>query len=186
MWRSIATLGLALMLPAIRAYAQCPNGTPPPCTAPRRPQAPKPLTGVASIRVLSSTPLAGTTLKWQELEKGVPLHVVVEHAVQQVPPGLAPVFVAFVNLTPEKTNRGYQRVLETRSIQKRPTQQGFDWLLKTEYVRQKRITIAIHVGFSPASDTSLNSPRGVRLSYEWAASMTLVFPVSDSASSVPR
>jgi hypothetical protein len=136
--------------------------------------------------VLSSTPLAGTTLKWQELEKGVPLHVVVEHAVQQVPPGLTPVFVAFVNLTPERTNKGYQRVLETRSIQQRPTQQGFDWLLKTEYIRQKRITIQIHVAFTPASDTALTSTRGTRLSYDWAASMTLVFPVADSASSVPH
>jgi len=173
------------MVPVIRANSQCPNGTPPPCTAPRRPQATKPLTGVASIRVLSSTPLAGTTLKWQELEKGVSLHVVVEHAVQRVPPGLAPVFVAFVNLTPERTNRGYQRVLETRSIQKRPTQQGFDWLLTREYVRQRRITIEIHVAFSPASDTALVSPRGVRVSYDWAASMTLVFPVADSSQASP-
>ncbi|HEU5218789.1 MAG TPA: hypothetical protein VFU23_09025, partial [Gemmatimonadales bacterium] len=79
-----------VMLLASRANGQCPDGTPPPCTPPR-PEARAPRAGVGTIKVLSSTPAAGTTLKWQDLEKGVPLHVAVEHAVQSVPRGQVPV-----------------------------------------------------------------------------------------------
>ena len=100
-FRAIATSCVSLTVLALPARAQCPDGTPPPCTRPSRPEAASPRVGVASLRVLTTTPVAGTTLKWQDLEKGVPLHVVVEHAVQRVPPGQAPVLVAFVNLTPD-------------------------------------------------------------------------------------
>ena len=99
-FRTLATSCVSLTVLAIPAIAQCPDGTPPPCTRPSRPEARSPRLGVASIRVLASTPVAGTTLKWQDLEKGVPLHVVVEHAVQRIPPGQTPVLAAFVNLTP--------------------------------------------------------------------------------------
>jgi hypothetical protein len=180
-FRIIATSCVTLTVLAIPAIAQCPDGTPPPCAAPSRPEARSPRLGVASIRVLTSTPVAGTTLKWQDLEKGVPLHVVVEHAVQRVPPGQAPVLVAFVNLTPDAKHAGYQRVLEARVITARPTQRGMDWVLTTEHVRQHRITVAIHVAFSAASDTNPASGRGLRLSYDWAASITLEFPVADSS-----
>jgi hypothetical protein len=139
--------------------------------------------GVASIRVLASTPVAGTTLQWQDLEKGVPLHVVVEHAVQRVPPGQTPVLAAFVNLTPEATHRGQQLVLEARVIATRPTQRGLDWVLTTEHVRQQRITVGIHIAFS--SDSNPNSERGLRVSYDWAASITLEFPVADSSGAAP-
>jgi hypothetical protein len=178
----IGRAALLLTVVAMPAIAQCPDGSPPPCTARARPEARAPRAGVASIRVLESTPVSGTTLNWKDLEKGVPLHVVVEHAVQRVPPGQRPVLVAFVNLTPDATRSGYQRVLEARSIAARPTQRGLDWVLTTEHVRQKRITVAIHVAFTPASDTSLTSAQGMKLSFDWAASITLEFPVADSSS----
>jgi hypothetical protein len=163
---------------ALPAAAQCPDGTPPPCTRPSRPEAPAPRLGVASIRVLASTPVAGTTLKRQDLEKGVPIHVVVEHAVQRVPAGLTPVLAAFVNLTPGAKN-AQRQTLEARAIAARPTQRGLDWVLTTEHVRQQRITLEIHIAFS--SDSNPNSPRGLRLSFDWAASITLEFPVADSS-----
>ena len=180
-FRLIATSCVSLTVLAIPAIAQCPDGTPPPCSVASRPEVRSPRAGVASIRVLASTPVAGTTLKWQDLEKGVPLHVVVEHAVQKVPPGEVPVLAAFVNLTPDAKHAGYQRVLETRVITVRPTQRGLDWVLTTEHVRQHRITVAIHVAFSAARDTNQAAARGLRLSYDWAASITLEFPVADSS-----
>ena len=180
-FRTIVTSCVSLTVLAIPAIAQCPDGTPPPCTRPSRPEASSPRMGVASIRVLASTPVAGTTLRWQDLEKGVPLHVVVEHAVQRVPPGQAPVLVAFVNLTPGATHSVQQRVLGARVITVRPTQRGLDWVLTTEYVRQQRITVEIHIAFSAASDTNPASGRGLRLSFDWAASITLEFPVADSS-----
>ena len=178
-FRTIATSCVSLTVLAIPAIAQCPDGTPPPCTRPSRPEARSPRVGVATIQVLASTPVAGTTLKWQDLEKGVPLHVVVEHAVQRVPPGQTPVLAVFVNLTPDAKHAGQQRVLEARVITGRPTQRGLDWVLTTEHVRQHRITVEIHVAFS--SDTNLTSARGLRLSFDWAASITLEFPVADSS-----
>jgi hypothetical protein len=185
-FRTFATSFVSLTVLAIQATAQCPNGTPPPCTVPARPQASPPRIGVASLRVLSSTPVAGTALKWQDLEKGVPLHVVVEHAVQRVPPGQAPVLAAFVNLTPDATQKAYQRVLEARVITPRPTQRGMDWVLTTDHVRQQRITVAIHVAFTAARDTALtSSAQGLKLSYDWAASITLEFPVDSSGVSFP-
>jgi hypothetical protein len=177
--RILATSCVSLTVLAIPAIAQCPDGTPPPCTAPSRAEPRSPRPGMASIRVLTSTPVAGTTLKWEDLQKGVPLHVVVEHAVQRTPPGQVPVLVAFVNLTPDAKHAGYQRVLESRVITARPTQRGMDWVLTTEYVRQHRITVAIHVAFSAVSDTA--SGRGLKVSYDWAASITLEFPVTDSS-----
>ena len=177
-FRAVAASCVSLMVLAIPAIAQCPDGTPPPCTRPARPESRAPRLGVASIRVLTSTPVAGTTLKWQDLEKGVPLHVVVEHAVQRVPAGQRPVLAAFVNLTPGATREMHRRVLEARPITTRPTQRGLDWVLTTEHVREQRITVEIHVAFSPASDTS--QARGLRLSFDWAASITLEFPVADS------
>ena len=180
-FRTIATSCVSLTVLAIPAIAQCPDGTPPPCTRPSRPEARSPRIGVASLRVLASTPVAGTTLKWQDLEKGVPLHVVVEHAVQRVPPGQTPVLVAFVNLTPDAKHAGYQRVLEARVITARPTQRGLNWVLTTEHVRQQRITVAIHIAFSATRDTNLTSARGMKLSYDWGASITLEFPVADSS-----
>ena len=182
-FRAIATSCVSLTVLAIPAVAQCPDGTPPPCTRPSRPAAPSPRVGVASIRVLASTPVAGTTLKWQDLKKGVPLHVVVEHAVQRVPPGQTPVLAAFVNLTPDAKHRGQQLVLEARVITTRPTQRGLDWVLTTEHVRQQRITVGIHIAFS--SDSNPNSARGLRVSYDWAASSTLEFPVADSTGAAP-
>jgi hypothetical protein len=101
--------------------------------------------------------------------------------VQRVPPGQTPVLVAFANLTPDATQRGYQRVLESRRITTRPTQRGLDLVLTTEHVRQQRITIAIHVAFTPAGDSALSSDRGLRLSFDWGASITLEFPVADSS-----
>lgn len=178
-FRAIATSCVSLAVLAVPAIAQCPDGTPPPCTRPSRPEARSPRVGVASIRVLASTPVAGTTLKWQDLEKGVPLHVVVEHAVQRVPPGQTPVLAAFVNLTPGAKQAVQRRVLESRLIAARPTQRGLDWVLTTEHVRQQRITVEIHIAFSAASDT--NQARGLRLSFDWAASITLEFPVADSS-----
>jgi hypothetical protein len=180
-FRTIAISCVSLTVLAIPAIAQCPDGTPPPCARPPRPEARSPRVGVASIRVLASTPVAGTTLTWRDLEKGVPLHVVVEHAVQRVPPGQVPVLAAFVNLTPDATHRGYQRVLEARVITARPTQRGLNWVLTTEHVRQKRITVAIHVAFAAAADTALTSARALKLSYDWGASITLEFPVADSS-----
>ena len=179
MFRTLATSCVSLTVLAIPASAQCPDGTPPPCTRPSRPEARSPRLGVASLRVLASTPVAGTTLKWQDLEKGVPLHVVVEHAVQRIPPGQTPVLAAFVNLTPASTHAGYRRMLGARVIAARPTQRALDWVLTTEHVHQQRITVEIHVAFS--SDTNLTSPRGMRLSFDWAASITLEFPVADSS-----
>jgi hypothetical protein len=171
---------------AIPATAQCPNGTPPPCSAPSRPAASPPRAGVATLRVVSSTPVAGTTLKLRDLQKGVPLHVVVEHAVQRVPPGQAPVLVAFANLTPDAKTGGYQRVLDARLVTPRPTQRGLDLVLTQEHVRQQRITVAIHVAFTPASDTMLTaSAKGLKLSFDWAASITLEFPVADSSGAFP-
>lgn len=181
MFRIVATSCVSLTVLAFPAIAQCPDGTPPPCAAPSRPEPRPPRLGVASLRVLSSTPVAGTTLKWQDLEKGVPLHVVVEHAVQRVPPGQAPVLVAFANLTPDGKGAGYQRVLEARLVPARPTQRGLNLVLTKEHVRQQRITVAIHIAFTPASDTTLTSERGLKLSFDWAASITLEFPVADSS-----
>ena len=181
MFRIITTSCVSLTVLAIPAIAQCPDGTPPPCTVPSRPDARSPRVGLASLRVLASTPVAGTTLKWQDLEKGIPLHVVVEHAVQKVPPGQAPVLVAFVNLTPDAKHGGYQRVLEARVIATRPTQRGLDWVLTTEHVRQRRITVELHVAFSTARDTIGGFARGLRVSFDWAASITLEFPVADSS-----
>lgn len=180
MFRAIATACVALAVVAIPVFAQCADGSPPPCTRPSRPQPNTRRAGDASIRVVTSTPVSGTTLKWQDLEKGVPLHVVVEHAVQRVPPGQVPVLVAYANLTPDATHKGYQRVLEARVITARPTQRGLDLRLTRDYVRQQRITVAIHVAFSSAGDTALVSKQGWKLSYEWGASITLEFPV-DSA-----
>jgi hypothetical protein len=68
----------------------------------------------------------------------------------------------------------------------RPTQRGFDWVLRREHVREQRITIEIHIAFSTASDTAHIASRGLRVSYDWAASMTLEFPVTDSTKSVPH
>ena len=178
MFRTLATSCVSLAVLAVPAAAQCPDGTPPPCTRPSRPEARAPRLGVASIQVLTSTPVAGTTLQWQDLEKGVPLHVVVEHAVQRVPPGQTPVLAAFVNLTPGAKNT-HRQVLEARVIRARPTQRGLDWVLTTEHVRQRQITVEIHIAFS--SDTNPNSARGLRLSFDWAASITLEFPVADSS-----
>jgi len=180
-FRILATSSVSLAVLAFPAIAQCPDGTPPPCSARSRPGPRSPRVGIASIRVLASTPVAGTTLKWQDLEKGVPLHVVVEHAVQKTPPGQVPVLAAFVNLTPDATHSGYQRVLEARVVTARPTQRGMDWVLTTEHVRQHRITVAIHIAFSAASDTNQTAGRALRLSYDWAASITLEFPVADSS-----
>jgi hypothetical protein len=182
LFRIIATSLVSLAVLAIPATAQCPDGTPPPCSKPSRPAARPPRPGVASLRVLSSTPVAGTTLKWQDLKKGVPLHVVVEHAVQRVPAGQTPVLVAFANLTPDAKSGGYQRVLEARLVTARPTQRGLNLVLTTEHVRQQRITVAIHLAFSPASDTTLTDARGLKLSFDWPASITLEFPVADSSS----
>ena len=182
-FRTIAASCVALTVPAIPAIAQCPDGTPPPCARPLpRPEAPRgPRLGEASLRVLASTPIAGTTLKWQDLEKGVPLHVVVEHAVQRVPRGQTPVLAAFVNLTPAGQQGGQRRVLGAQVIRTRPTQRALDWVLTTEHVLQQRITVEIHVAFS--RDTNLTSPQGMRLSFDWAASITLEFPVADSSGS---
>lgn len=138
---------------------------------------------MGTLKVLSSAPVAGTSLKWADLEKGVPLHVVVEHAVQKVPRGQFPVLVAYVNLTPDAQHKGMQRVLEARVINARPTQRGLDWVLKPEFVRQRKITIDVHIAFS--ADTNIHSPKGMRLSFDWAASMTLEFPV-DSSGTAPR
>src|SRR5688572_19710653 len=179
MFRTIVASCVALTVLAIPAVAQCPDGTPPPCPRPSRPEARAPRKGVASLRVLASTPVAGTTLKWHDLEKGVPLHVVVEHAVQRVPSGQTPVLAAFVNLTPAGQQAGQRRVLGARVITTRPTQRALDWVLTTEHVHQQRITVEIHDAFS--SDTNLASPRGLRLSFDWAASITLEFPVADSS-----
>ena len=173
-----------MVLP-VRAFAQCPNGTPPPCTTPTRPEARPPRIGVGSIRVLASTPIPGTTLKLQDLEKGVPLHVVVEHAVQTIPPGQVPVLVALVNLTPVGQSKGYSRTLEARFITSRPTQRGLDWVLTKDYVREHRITVEVHIGFSPAADTAHASPQGLRMAFDWAASVTLEFPVADSSGTAP-
>lgn len=181
-FRIIATSCVSLTVLAMPAIAQCPDGTPPPCTSPSRPEARAPRMGVATLRVLASTPVSGTTLKRQDLEKGVPLHVVVEHAVQRVPRGQTPVLVAFVNLTPDATHAAYQRVLEARLITARPTQRGLNLVLTTEHVRQQRITVAIHIAFSPAGDTTLTSSQGLKLSFDWGASITLEFPVADSSS----
>jgi hypothetical protein len=181
--RTIASSSALLALLPIPATAQCPDGTPPPCASPSRSQARSPRMGVASIRVLTSAPISGTTLKWKDLEKGVPLHVVVEHAVQRVPPRQAPVLVAFANLTPDATRGGYQKVLEARLITTRPTQRGLDLLLTTEHVRQRKIVVAIHVAFTAAADTALSSAQGMKLSFDWAASITLEFPVADSTDS---
>lgn len=170
----------ALAAPANPAFAQCPDGSPPPCSRPARPEARVPRPGDASIRVLTSTPISGTTLKAQDLVKGVPLHVVVEHAVQRVPAGQRPVLVAFVNLTPDAAGKGYQRVLDARLIASRPTQRGLDLTLTTDHVSDRRITVAIHVAFTPASDSALTSSQGMRLSFDWGASITLEFPVADS------
>jgi hypothetical protein len=179
-FRTLATACVSLAVLAIPASAQCPDGTPPPCPRPLpKPEARAPRLGVASLRVLASTPVAGTTLKWQDLEKGVPLHVVVEHAVQRVPRGQTPVLAAFVNLTPPGQQTGQRRVLGAEVIRTRPTQRALDWVLTREHVRQQRITVEIHVAFSP--DTTLPSPRGLRLSFDWAASITLEFPVADSS-----
>jgi hypothetical protein len=180
-FRTIMISCVSLTLLAAEALAQCPDGSAPPCTRPSRPGARTPSVGAASIRVLSSAPMSGTTLKRQELEKGVPLHVVVEHAVQRVPRGQTPVLVAFVNLTPDATRAGYQRVLEARVIAARPTQRGLNLVLKTEHVRQQRITVAIHVAFTPAGDSTLTSAQGMKLSFDWGASITLEFPVADSS-----
>ena len=180
-FRIIATSCISLTVLAIPAIAQCPDGTHPPCTSPSRPEARAPRMGVATLRVLASTPVSGTTLKRQDLEKGVPLHVVVEHAVQRVPHGQTPVLVAFANLTPDATHAGYQRVLEARLITARPTQRGLNLVLTTEHVRQQRITVAIHIAFSPAGDTTLTSAQGMKLSFDWGASITLEFPVADSS-----
>src|SRR5688500_9551967 len=149
MLRTIAISFVSLMVLAHAATAQCPNGTPPPCTVAPRPAARTPRTGVASLRVLSSTPVAGTALKWRDLQKGVPLHVVVEHAVQRVPPGQAPVLVAFADLTPDAKSAAYRRMLAARRIAARPTQRGLDLLLTPEHVRRQRITVAIHIAFTP-------------------------------------
>lgn len=179
-FRTFATSCVSVMVLAIPASAQCPDGTPPPCPRPLpRPEARGPRLGVASLRVLASTPVAGTTLKWQDLEKGVPLHVVVEHAVQRVPRGQTPVLAAFVNRTPAGQQAGQRRVLGARVITTRPTQRALDWVLTTEHVHQQRITVEIHVAFS--RDTNLTSPQGMRLSFDWAASITLEFPVADSS-----
>ena len=179
-FRALAISCVSFTVLAIPAIAQCPDGTPPPCARPSPPPAPPgPRLGVASLRVLASTPIAGTTLKWQDLEKGVPLHVVVEHAVQRVPRGQTPVLAAFVNLTPAGQQAGQRRVLGARVITTRPTQRALDWVLTTEHVQQQRITVEIHVAFS--LDTNLTSPRGLRLSFDWAASTTLEFPVADSS-----
>lgn len=183
-FRTIAISCVSLTVLTAPAIAQCPNGTPPPCSRPSPPVARQPRAGVATLRVLTSTPVAGTTLKWRDLEKGVPLHVVVEHAVQRIPPGQAPVLAAFVNLTPDATHRGYQRILEARVISARPTQRGFDWVLTTEHVRQKRITVAIHVAFSATTDTAFSSGQGMKLSYDWGASITLEFPVDSTGAGV--
>ena len=180
-FRIIATSCVSLTVLASPAIAQCPEGTPPPCTSRSRPEARAPRMGVATLRVLTSTPVSGTTLKRQDLEKGVPLHVVVEHAVQRVPRGQTPVLVAFANMTPDATRAGYQRVLQARFITARPTQRGLNLVLDTAHVRQQRITIAIHVAFSPAGDTTLSSARGMRLSFDWGASITLEFLVADSS-----
>lgn len=177
LFRTIATSCVSLTVLAIPAIAQCPDGTPPPCTRPSRPEARPPRLGAASLRVLASTPVAGTTLKWQDLEKGVPLHVVVEHAVQRIPPGQTPVLAAFANLTPAAKQAGERRMLGARVITARPTQRALDWVLTTEHVREQRITVEIHVAFSP--DTNLTSARGLRLSFDWAASITLEFPVAE-------
>lgn len=177
MFRAIATSCVSLTVLAIPAIAQCPDGTPPPCTRPSQPAA-RPRLGAATIRVLASTPVAGTTLKWQDLEKGVPLHVIVEHAVQRVPAGQAPVLAAFVNLTPD-AKRMQRHVLEARVITTRPTQRGLDWVLTKEHVRERRITIDIQVAFSETRDTNFTT-RGLRLSFDWAASITLEFQVTDS------
>jgi hypothetical protein len=178
-FRTLATSCVSLTVLAVPAIAQCPDGTPPPCTRPSpRPEARGPRLGVASLRVLASTPVAGTTLKWQDLEKGVPLHVVVEHAVQRIPPGQTPVLAAFVNLTSAEKNVR-RLLLGARVITARPTQRASDWVLTTEHVRQQLITVEIHIAFS--SDTNLASPRGLRLSFDWAASTTIEFPVADSS-----
>ena len=182
MFRIIATSCVSLTVLALPAIAQCPDGSPPPCTPPSRPEARAPRAGAATLRVLASTPISGTTLKRQDLEKGVPLHVVVEHAVQRVPRGQTPVLVAFANLTPDATQSGYQRVLEARVITARPTQRGLNLVLNKDHVRQQRITVAIHVAFSPAGDTTLTSAQGLKLSFDWGASITLEFPVADSSS----
>lgn len=181
MFRIVATSCVSLTVLATPAIAQCPDGTPPPCARPLpRPEAPRgPRLGEASLRVLASTPIAGTTLTWQDLEKGVPLHVVVEHAVQRVPRGQTPVLAAFVNLTPAGQQGGERRVLGAQVIRTRPTQRALDWVLTTEHVHQQRITVEIHVAFS--RDTNLTSPQGMRLSFDWAASTTLEFPVADSS-----
>lgn len=185
MLRLAAISCVALLVLAIGAEGQCPDGTPPPCTAPPRAQPRGPRIGVGSIKVLSSTPVAGTNLNWQDLEKGVPLHVVVEHAVQSVPAGYVPLLVAFVNLTPEKTNRGQQLVLESRVITPRPVQRGLDWVLTRDFVRAQRITIEIHIAFSAAKDTIDMATQGLRVGFDWAASMTLEFPVDSSAVARP-
>src|SRR5688572_29639754 len=179
MFRTIVASCVALTVLAIPAVAQCPDGMPPPCPRPSRPEARAPPKGVASLRVLASTPGAGTTLNWHDREKGVPLHVVVEHARQPVPSGQAPVLPASANLTPAGQQAGQRRVLGARVITTRPTQRALDWVLTTEHVHQQRITVEIHVAFS--SDTNLASPRGLRLSFDWAASITLEFPVADSS-----
>lgn len=185
-FRTYALACVSLTGVALPAVAQCPDGSPPPCTRPARPAAGATRIGAATIRVLTSTPVAGTTLKWQDLEKGVPLHVVVEHAVQRVPPGQTPVLVAYVNLTPDATHKGYQRVLESRFIARRPTQRGLDWVLTKEHVRQQRITVAIHVAFSAVADTSAIAQRGLKVSYDYGASITLEFPVADSSATQPH
>jgi hypothetical protein len=53
-------------------------------------------------------------------------------------------------------------------------------VLTKEYVREKRITVELHMAYSAASDTAGAFARGLRVSFDWAASITLEFPVDSS------
>src|ERR1044071_2205503 len=87
------TLGPVLFGPA--AWAQCPNGTPPPCSRPG-----PALDGRATLRIITTSPVAGTTLDSAELAKGIPLHIVVEHAIQYLPSGQTAWLFSFADLQP--------------------------------------------------------------------------------------
>lgn len=160
---------IGIVLLATGARAQCPDGSPPPCVRAR-----SALPGKASLRLIASSPLAGTVLEWQNLVAGIPLHVVIEHSVQQLPRGNTPVFLAFVDLAPADIKLPKIAVLTLRTIDARPTQLGFDVTLQTRHVVDGKVTVRVVVGFrSGQTSDSTSSLIGA----DWAASISLEFPV---------
>ena len=141
--RWVAVPAFMALASACQVAAQCPNGTPPPC-GPRRP----PLVGDGELRVLSALPSPSTDLSLTALETGLPVRVLVEYSVRQLPPNLRARLVlwALTAAQPGQSHSGWT-ILAQQSASRETTQLAIDCRIDTHHVIAGHVTLRVALMF---------------------------------------